>query len=95
MASSTILNGEQDNSFNHARGVSQGDPLSPMLFLLVMDPLQHLLDMATRQGIITPLPLAAANWRTSLYVDDAAIFINLIKEDVIAIKTILEAFGNL
>jgi hypothetical protein len=51
--------------------------------------------MATRQGIITPLPLAAAKWRTSLYADDAVVFINLIKEDVDAIKTILEAFGNL
>ena len=30
-----------------------------------------------------------------MYADDAAIFINPIKEDVDAIKTILEAFGNL
>jgi hypothetical protein len=51
--------------------------------------------MATRQWIIVPLPLAAAKWRTSMYADDATIFINLIKEDVDAIRTILEAFGNL
>jgi hypothetical protein len=29
-----------------------------------------------------------------MYVDDATIFINLVKEDVEAIKTILEAYGN-
>jgi hypothetical protein len=29
-----------------------------------------------------------------MYVDDAAIFINPIKEDVEAVKTILEAFGT-
>jgi negative regulator of replication initiation len=65
-----------------------------MLFILAMDPLQRLLDLATQQGILTPLPLIAAKWRTSMYADDAAIFINPIKEDVEAVKTILEAFGT-
>jgi hypothetical protein len=65
-----------------------------MLFILAMDPLQRLLDLATQQGILTPLPLTAAKWRTSMYADDAAIFINPIKEDVEAVKTILVAFGT-
>ena len=69
-------------------------PLSPMLFILAMDPLQRLLDMATQQGMLTPMPPVAAKWRTSMYADDAAIFINPIKEDVVATKIILEAFGN-
>ena len=78
----------------HARGVRQGDPLSPMLFILAMDPLQRLLDLATQQGILTPLPITAAKWRTSVYADDAAIFINPTKDDVEAIKIILQAFGT-
>ena len=95
MASScALLNGQRGPTFNHARGVHQGDPLSLMFFILAMDPLQRLLDMATHQGILTPLPPVAAKWRTSMYADDAAIFINPIKEDVEAIQTILEAFGN-
>jgi hypothetical protein len=65
-----------------------------MLFILAMDPLQRLLDLATQQGILTPLPLIAAKWRTSMYADDAAIFINPIKEDVEAVKTIIEAFDT-
>jgi hypothetical protein len=92
--SCAILNGHKGPSFSHARGVRQGDPLSPMLFILAMDPLQRLLDMATQQGILTPVPPVAAKWRTSMYADDAAIFINPIKEDVVATKTILEAFGD-
>jgi hypothetical protein len=32
-------------------GVQQGDPLSPMLFILAMDSLQRLLDQAIQQGI--------------------------------------------
>jgi hypothetical protein len=46
-----------------------------MLFILAMDPLQRLLDLATQQGIITPLPQVAAKWRTFMYVDDVAILI--------------------
>ena len=93
--SRAMLNGASGPKFHDTRGVRQGDPVSRMLFILAMDPLQRLLNMATQQGIITPLPLAVAKWRTSLYADDAAIFINPIKEDVDAIKTILEAFRNL
>ena len=64
-----------------------------MLFILSMDPLQRLLDIATQQGMLTPMPPVAAKWRTSIYADDAAIFINPIKDNVVATKIILEAFG--
>jgi hypothetical protein len=65
-----------------------------MLFILAMDPLQRLLDLATQHGILTPLPLTTAKWRTSMYADDAAIFINPIKEEAEAVKLILEVFGT-
>ena len=65
--SRALLNGNQGSSFSHKRGVRQGDPLSPMLFILAIDPLQKMLDLATQNGILTPLPLATAKLRTSLY----------------------------
>jgi hypothetical protein len=64
-----------------------------MLFILAMDPLQRLLDMATQHGVLTTLPVAAARWRTSMYADDAAIFINPLREDLEAITAILHEFG--
>jgi hypothetical protein len=64
-----------------------------MLFILAMDPLQRLLDMATHHGVLTTLPLTAARWRTSMYADDAAIFINPLREDLEAITAILHEFG--
>lgn len=77
MASSrALLNGQQGDRFSHKRGMRQGDPLLPMLFILAINPLQKVLDLATQQGILTPLPLATTKLRTSLYADDAATFIN-------------------
>jgi len=65
-----------------------------MLFLLAMDPLQRLLNLVTQQGILSPLPPSAAKWRISMYADDTTIFINRVKEDLEAIKIILQAFGS-
>jgi len=93
-ASRALLNGVPRGKFCHARGVRQGDPLSPMLFILAMDPLQRLLDLATSHNVLTQLPLVAAKWRTSMYADDAAIFVNPKKEDIDAVKFILETFGK-
>jgi hypothetical protein len=76
VASRALLNGVPGGKFRHARGVRQGDPLSPMLFILVMDPLQRFLDLATSHNVLTQLPLVAAKWRTSMYADDTAIFVN-------------------
>jgi hypothetical protein len=93
-SSRALLNGVPGTKFHHARGVRQGDPLSPMLFILAMDTLQRLLDLATGHNVLTQLPLAAAKWRTSMYADNAAIFINPKKEDIDTIKIILDAFGK-
>lgn len=92
--SRALLNGVHGGKFRHARVVHQGDPLSSMLSILAMDPLQRLLDLATSHDVLMQLPLVVAKWRTSMYADDAAIFINPKKEDINTVKIILETFRN-
>jgi hypothetical protein len=50
--SSVLLNGIPGKSFKCCKGVRQGDPLSPLLFVLAADVLQTLVDKAWLQGDI-------------------------------------------
>ncbi|KAK1668638.1 hypothetical protein QYE76_056797 [Lolium multiflorum] len=75
-SSRVILNGEVGPRFLHRRGLRQGDPLSPLLFILAIEPLHRLFDIATVAGLLSPLRGRKARLRCSLYADDAAVFLN-------------------
>ena len=51
-----LVNGRPGNRIYHARGLRQGDPLSPLLFVIVMEVLNALIHEADRRAIFTPLP---------------------------------------
>jgi len=65
-----------------------------MLFILAMEPLQCLFDIATREGALTPLNQRSARLRLSLFADDAAIFLKPVKEDAKETLQILTSFGT-
>jgi hypothetical protein len=67
-----LLNGEEGKKIIHCRGVRQGDPLSPMLFLLVMEPLHRLFKKAQDLGLLDNLSSSCVTFRMSLYADDVA-----------------------
>jgi hypothetical protein len=49
-SSRILLNGAPGKSLKYERGLCQGDPISPMLFILAMDPLQRILQKASENG---------------------------------------------
>ena len=75
-SSSVLLNGDPGDRFWHMQGLRQGDPLSPLLFIIAIDPLHHLLAAASDLGVLAPLPGRGQSLRVSLYADDVVIFAN-------------------
>ena len=68
--------------------------MSPLLFVIAIDPLQQLLNSTTRNGLQHKIRGRGTIIRTSLYADDAAVFVAPIREDIRNLADILEGFGE-
>lgn len=93
-SSRVLINGHMSELVYHQKGLRQGDPLFPFLFILAMDPLQRMMNMATSEGVLSKLPGRRAVLRCSFYADDVALFINPLSRDAQMIKLILTLFGQ-
>ena len=89
-----LLNGSPGERIVHQRGLRQGDPLSPMLFILVMDVLSHLITKASDEQLLQPLARRALQHWISLYADDVVIFLRPSASDIEITLDILQLFGE-
>ena len=55
---SILINGSPRDFFGNSKGLHQGDPLSPLLFSIIMEALKRLLDGVTLLGKCLAFPLA-------------------------------------
>jgi hypothetical protein len=88
-----LLNGIPSTRIFHKQGLRQGGPLSPMLFILVMDVLGHMVSKATEEGMLQPLARRALQHRVSLYADDVVLFLRPETVDIAITMDILCLFG--
>ena len=89
-----LVNGELSERIDLMKGLRQGDPLSPLPFVLVMDCLVVLIDKAANMGILGPMGDQKLSFRASLYVDDEVLFINPCQREILAVSQILKLFGD-
>jgi hypothetical protein len=78
----------------HGRRLRKGETLSPLLFVLAIDPLQQILELAPHHELLHKIRGTGTVLCTSLYVDNATVFIAPHEEDVRNFSTILHRFGE-
>lgn len=88
------VNGHLSDKLIPHRGLRQGDPLSPYLFILVADVLSHMLTKAQEGRIITRIRLAAeAPFLTHLFfADDALLFAKATPEEMFQLIRLLNSY---
>jgi hypothetical protein len=94
MSSQVLLNGIARIPLVHGRGLRQGDPLSPLLFVLAIDLLTQILEGATRHGFRHKLQGRGTILRTTIHADDAAVFVAPTKQDIPNLAIFLQNIIN-
>ncbi|WVZ51719.1 hypothetical protein U9M48_002834, partial [Paspalum notatum var. saurae] len=94
--SSVLLNRIPGKTIHCRRGVRQGDPLSPLFFVLAADLLQSILNRAKDQGILRlPIPCSFDNdYPIIQYVDDTLIILEGDGRQLFALKFLLNSFAT-
>lgn len=92
---SILINGKFHGYFACSRGVSQGDPLSPLLFGVTKDVLSRMLQKVVEWGrILTMVYRRRVNFPTHdiLYADDIFIFAKATASSIKTLASILDYY---
>jgi hypothetical protein len=94
---SVVINGYPEGFFTNSRGLRQGDPLSPLLFLLVMEVLSRMLKKVESEGLIRDFSAGnngSNGLRIShlLYADDTILFCDADMSQLLYVRMVLNCF---
>lgn len=94
---SVLINGSPVGRFKSSRGLRQGDPLSPMIFALVMEVLTWLVLKAQMLGMLKGFRAVEGGMEVPIlqYADDTLIMIEAKREEVLNLKGIMMWFEAL
>ncbi|KAL9672015.1 hypothetical protein QQ045_009589 [Rhodiola kirilowii] len=91
-----LINGSPSKEFAMERGLRQGDPLSPFLFLVAVEGLSRILDKAVEEGVIEGVVWLNNGEKLShlQFADDTVLFCKAEAVEVESLKSTLIAFGG-
>ena len=94
---SILVNGSPEGFFGNSRGLKQGHPLSPLLFLLVMEVLSRLLKKTEECNLIQGFHVGAVNSvevsiSHLLFANDTILFCDASREQLLSIRLVLSCF---
>jgi hypothetical protein len=93
VSSSILLNGVPGKQFVCKRGVRQGDPLSPLLFVLGGDLLQSAVNSLLDRGELQlPIPTSVSEFPIVQYADDTLSILPPDSAQLASLKTLLVKF---
>ena len=93
--SSVLLNGVPGRKFVCKKGVRQGDPVSPLLFVIAADLLQTVINDMFSKGILKlPIPCHDQDYPIIQYADDTLIILPADRQQLLALKDMLLVFSQ-
>ena len=95
-AYSVLINGKPYGTIAPSRGLRQGDPLSPYLFLLCTEGFTSLLQKSEAEGLIQGVSICRRAPRITnlLFADDSLIFCQAKQQEVQVITEILQVYAG-
>ena len=90
------FNGHLLQSFSPSQGLRQGDPLSPLLFVLAADLLQSILNKAMHLSLLTsPLQVESCpDFPIVQYADDTLVLLQADAKQLHCLKELLNTFAD-
>jgi hypothetical protein len=89
---SVLVNGSPEGFFDSSRGLRQGDPLSPLLFVFVMEALSRMLSAGINDGLLEGFKVGNEFVSHLLFADDTLIFCNASPDQLAHLRGILLLF---